>query len=477
MITRPPGGRSPHRRASRRRFLIGTLLGVSGCGGLAEPAPCPVPEILSAAAVANPNNVLSAVVTVRAAGADSVRVRYGSLGDPRDSGTPALPPTGDSTDLPVLGLRPETAYALEVVAQSACGSRAAVALDFTTGALPEDLPKYTASGDSPSSGFVVFGAGLYGVVIDNTGRVVWYHRFPRGPGLNFQAQPTGRYVARPNGESPAAPTPWVEVDPLGRVTRTLGCARGLQPRFHDLLAESDGSYWVLCDETRVMDLTSLAGVADARVLGTVVQRIGANGDLLFEWNAFDHFAITDLALADRAGSSVNWTHANAIDKDWDGNILVSFRSLSEITKIDVRSGAVLWRMGGLRNQFAFENTPMPPFARQHGLRSTGPGRLVLLDNAGEAFGSRAERYEIDEARRTARLSTSYAPTPLVVAELGGTTQDLPGGRILVSYGNGGRVEEYDAEGSVVWRIDGNAGYVFRAQRITSLYRPGIGSPR
>jgi hypothetical protein len=29
----------------------------------------------------------------------------------------------------------------------------------------------------------------------------------------------------------------------------------------------------------------------------------------------------------------------------------------------------------------------------------------------------------------------------------------------------------------VWRIDGHAGYVFRAQRIRSLYAPGVDTPR
>jgi len=80
-------------------------------------------------------------------------------------------------------------------------------------------------------------------------------------------------------------------------------------------------------------------------------------------------------------------------------------------------------------------------------------------------------------RRAARLVGSYGPSPAVIALLGGTTQDLPGGRTLVAFGNGGRVEEYDASGAVVWRIEGNLGYIFRAQRIGSLYRPGVGSPR
>jgi hypothetical protein len=102
---------------------------------------------------------------------------------------------------------------------------------------------------------------------------------------------------------------------------------------------------------------------------------------------------------------------------------------------------------------------------------------VLLDNLGDPAASRAERYVVDEALRTARQVASYASIPAVVAQLGGTTQALPGDRTLVAFGNGGRVEEYDATGRVVWRIEGTPGYVFRAQRIRWLYMPGIEARR
>src|SRR5436190_1114175 len=82
-----------------------------------------------------------------------------------------------------------------------------------------DLPHYAASGADPSPGYVVFAAGFYGVVIDNTGRVVWYRRFPNGPGLTFMAQPNGRYVARPSTPDVSDEEPWLELDPLGNVTR------------------------------------------------------------------------------------------------------------------------------------------------------------------------------------------------------------------------------------------------------------------
>ncbi len=468
--------------SARSAALAALLLGQAGCGGLADPAPCPPPELVAVAASPNPNNVLSALLTVRARGADSVGARFGLAAAALDSATPAVAAPGDSTLVPVLGLHSETRYAFEPVLFSRCGTATGPLVELTTGVLPGDLPTYTASGSSPSPGYIVFAAAMYGLVIDNTGRVVWYHRFPNGPGLNFQAQSTGRFVARPPPAAPGGIASWVELDPLGRITRTFGCARGLVPRFHDLLVESDDSYWIMCDETRLMDLSGVGGMTQARVMGTVAQRIGAAGTLLFEWSPFDHLDITDLPPADRAGTDVNWTHGNALDRDTDGNLLVSFRSLSQIIKLDTRTGQVLWRMGGARNEFVFQNLEdtepgLPPFSSQHGLRVTGPGSFVLLDNLGHPGGSRAERYSYDVLFRAATLTASYGGESGVVAQVGGTTQDLPAGHLLVSYGNGGRVEEYDAGGRVVWRIEGTPGYVFRAQRIHSLYRPGVGSPR
>jgi hypothetical protein len=366
---------------------------------------------------------------------------------------------------------------LRPVAYGAGGTVVGDTLKLTTGQLPSDLPQYTAGGADPLPGYVVFAAGMYGIVIDNTGRIVWYHRFPNGPGLSFMAQPSGRYVARPPTPPPGDAEPWVEIDPSGNVTRTLGCARGLQPRLHDLISEPSGTYWIMCDETRTMDLTADGGLAESRVTGTVVQHIGADGSLLFEWNPFDHFAITDVEEAERTGANVNWMHGNAIDLAADGNLLASFRNLGEVTKIDTRTGAVIWRLGGRRNQFTFLDTPTPAFARQHSVRSGAAGELAILDNLGTPGESRAERYVVDESAWTARLAQSYASIPGVVTQIGGSVQPLPGGRTLVSFGTEGRVEEYDADGRVTWRIEGNAGYVFRAQRIRSLYAPGIGTNR
>jgi len=462
----------------RRAQLLPAVL-VAACmsdPGAPAAGPPPLPLLVRGSVAPNPDNVLSAVVAVTARDADSARVLYRLTGAGGDSSTPAVRLLGDTARIPVLGLLPDLHYALRVQLFGPGGVMTGDTLPLATDSLPDGLPLFTAGGPDPSPGFVVFGWGAYGVVIDNTGRVVWYHRFAVSPGLSFQAQPVGRYVTRPPTPAVGDLEPWVEIDPLGVERRQLGCVGGLQPRLHDLILRPDDSYWIMCDETRVMDLTPWGGMAAARVTGTDLQHVAEDGTLLFAWSPFDHFAITDVDPVERLGANVNWTHGNAMDLDGDTSVLISFRNLNEITKIDTRTGAVLWRLGGLRNQFVMTGATRP-FLHQHGLRGDRGGMLMLLDNLGDSTASRAERYAVDESARVAHLERQFESAPTVITPIGGSVQLLPGGRTLVSFGVAGRVEEYGPDGSVLWQINGNAGYVFRAQRIQSLYQPGVGSSR
>lgn len=463
------------------RPALGALIAAGAlcaCSGLlVDPGGCAVPVVSRASASSDSTNVLRTFVSAGVHGADSVAVRFG-IGIALDATTPALVPDADTVLAPILGLEPARTYSAQLVASSACGATTSGVLTFTTGALPADLPTYTAEGPAPAPGFVVFAAGRYGIVVNNTGRVVWYHRFPDGPGLNFQAQPDGRYAARP--PTPAnVPGAFVEIDPSGRVARTLGCAGGLSPRMHDMIAQPDGTYWLICDEIRTLDLSAQGGSASARVLGGGVQHLSAAGAVLFAWSPFDHLKVelSILDPADRDAAVVNWTHTNSLDLDATGHLLLSFRNLNEVAMIDTRNGAVLWRLGGTYNQFTVEGGETPPFLHQHGVRATGINEVQLLDNLGDASGSRAERYTIDVIDFIAGLGVAYRSAAGLVAQIGGSTQTLAGGHTLVSYGNGAGVEEYDLSGSVAWRLTGKTGYVFRAQRIRSLYAPGVGDPR
>jgi hypothetical protein len=445
----------------------------------AAPVHDAAPAMVASHVTPNPFNVLSATVAATVRGADSVAVRISATDGALEPDilTPFVRVQGDSVVVPILGLEAGTSYSLRAVAVGGGRTTTGPSLSLRTDALPDDLPSFVAGGPDPSPGYVVFVAGTYGLVIDNSGRVVWYRSFPDGPGLNFIALASGHYAARPATPAPDDVEPWIVMDPLGRVVRTVTCGLGLRPRVHELVAAADGSFWLLCDDTRTMDLTSTGGVANARVTGTAVHHVSADGSLLFAWTPFDHFDITDLDPIERTRANVNWTHANALDFDADGHVIVSFRNLGEITKIDRATGAIRWRMGGKRNQFTFLDTPLPAFSGQHSARLSAPNTLLLLDNLGDPLESRAERYVMDEAAHTARLVNAFVSPLRALTLIGGSAQLVSGDRTLVSFGTAGRVEEYDAAGRVVWQIAGNPGYVFRAQRIASLYAPGVGTSR
>jgi hypothetical protein len=463
------------RIAAESAFVVAIVLLAACENEVAAPA-ASSPSVSSETVVMDSGNVLSAYVSVHVAHADSVAIAYVLADSSHENVTPPVRVVDDSVLVPVFGLRPSSRYDVHAIAFGSGPSASGSELEVQTGKLPLDLPSYAASGPDPSAGYVVFAAGFYGVVIDNTGRVVWYHRFPQGPGLNFMAQPNGHYVARPTPPNSGPNDAWIEIDPTGKLMRTRGCAPGLISRPHDLIIDSAGGHWLLCDEVRVVDLSGSGGVSEAHVTGTVAQHIDKDGKLLFSWSVFDHFDVADGDASGRVGANVNWTHGNALDLDADGNLLVSFRNLSEITKINVGTGAVMWRLGGWRNQFVFVNTQAPAFIGQHGLRSV-PGGLIILDNLGTPGDSRGEFYSIDEKSMTATLSRQYESAPGVVTQIGGSVQRIARGRTLVSVGTAGRVEEYDENGSVVWRMSGNPGYIFRAQRISSLYFPGAGTAR
>lgn len=465
-----------HSRRVLASSLFAAVLAACADAPPTEPGATPVIPLASVTAVkANPNMVVSAFVIHTASG-DSARVRYRLTGQPSDAGALAASAAGVLDTTFVLGLAANAAYEFRVVAYGGTPARpesvVTVPQSFGTGALPADLPVYSASG-TDSAGYVVFAAGPYGLAIDRAGRVVWYKRFPAGgPGLNFMAQPNGMYVGRYITDDPNDVDPMMEIDFAGFERRALRCV-GRPLRFHDLLVMADGSYWLMCDDTRTVDMTAFGGQLNASVTGTAVQHVAADGaTLLFEWTPFGQFPFLQADSSLYRGSSVNWTHGNSLDLDTDGHILISFRSLDEITKIHSQTGQVMWRMGGTANQFTFAGGAAAGFSRQHNVRVVGPGRFIVLDNTGLGMGeSRFERYQVDAATLTATLEQSYASSPPVLTFIGGSVQATLPGRFLVSFGTEGRVEEFDTAGNLLWRIQGNPGYVFRAQRILSLYQP------
>lgn len=447
-------------------MLLGLALAACGSDHVLDPDPGPA--FLGLMVLENPHNTISARAVIEARGVDSAFVRFWRSGGPVRT-SPRFGFGDDSVVVvPVLGLDTSASYLIEV--GLVIGDSVTAGLDtaqFDTGSLPAWVPRPGTAGTDTTPGYLALSFPDGPVIVDNTGKVVWYRYLPNGRLNSFQAWPDGRYTLMglddPDGH-------FHVLDDLGEEVGFLGCI-DRPTRFHDVLIRTDGSAWLLCDELRIMDLTAIGGQERANVLGTVVQRLDANGTLLREWNAFDFVDVADLPPHLRAGLAVNLTHGNGITLDHEGNLLVSLRSLNQILLIDSGLTEVLWRFGGVRNEFTLLNDPKGSFFGQHGIRFASPGILQLLDNGSEPP-SRLVRYLLDGPDRTALLVSQFVDSPETFTDVGGATDTYASGHGLVTFGVAGRVVEVDEALNRAWELTGLDGlYIFRAVRIPSLYAP------
>ena len=97
------------------------------------------------------------------------------------------------------------------------------------------------------------------------------------------------------------------------------------------------------------------------------------GNKIWKWNIFDHVDPTSESFILRE----DWSHANAIDVDYDGNFLVSFRNFDQIWKISSVSGEILWRLG-INGDFQLENSDV--FYQQHAIHKISTNEYLLFDN-------------------------------------------------------------------------------------------------
>lgn len=455
---------------------------LAGCGGKkAELAAPREPRVVDEVVEADPNSTISGVF--KATTEDAHRVRIEISGDPDGMRvTKEVPVGGDTAQVPVLGLLPETDYQLRAIAVADSGLEAAGSwIPFRTGSLPGSIVRFEVT----TSGVTQPGLTLLAprrssspahppVIIDRGGRVVWYR-----DGLtagDFQLQPNGHLTAAVSVPGPSA-VAYQEWDALGNVVRewtAVGCD---STDAHELRLLGTGEALLLGFRSRVYDLTRFGGPSAATVNGDVLQRIGADGGVAFEWNSLDHYALDeadDFVWQSPSAGSYDFTHSNAIEMLPDGDYLLSTRHLSEITRIDGATGAVRWRMGkGKANQFTFVNDPKGGFWNMHGVRRLPNGHLILIDNGNGHMppSSRAVEYEIDEEAMTATLVWSFEPGILSCCM--GFAQRLANGNTLVTLGQDYHVSEVAPNGDVVWEArlpmkgEGFFG-IYRAFRIASL---------
>ncbi len=168
--------------------------------------------------------------------------------------------------------------------------------------------------------------------------------------------------------------------------------------------------------------------------GLIIQELDPSKNVIFEWRSWDHFKVTDTTslLTD---PQIDLVHGNALAVANDGNLLLSSRNQSEVTKINLQTGEVMWRFGGKANQFKIIGGE--PFAFQHDVRQLANGDITVFDNHGSQqnpAASHAIEYKLDEVNKTATVVWSFTHNPPVFGSFMGDNQRLPNGNTFVAWG-------------------------------------------
>jgi outer membrane protein assembly factor BamB len=269
------------------------------------------------------------------------------------------------------------------------------------------------------------------VAMKNTGQFLFIRQMP-SPCYDFRLQENGLLTYFQN-----AGQKYYAMDSNYNVVDSFYTGNGYDTDLHELRILPNGNALIMSYDVKIIDMSKIVpgGQKNAQVTGLIIQEIDPAKNVIFQWRSWDHFEITDADSVNLSLGVIDYCHGNALEIDYDGNIILSSRNMSEITKISRTTGNIIWRLGGKNNQFTFINDPIK-FSYQHAIRRTSAGTYTLYDNGNfhvPKF-SRAVEYRLNETNRTCELIWEYRRDPLIYSFAMGYVERLPNGNTSISWG-------------------------------------------
>jgi len=266
---------------------------------------------------------------------------------------------------------------------------------------------------------------------------------------------------------------WIVVDSSYRQIAQIKGGNGQQTDFHDVRF-TDRTVLVMNFVTVNRDLSAFGGAPNTNVLDNVVQEIDLRtGKVLFQWSALDHVALSESSRKPptEPGKPYDFFHANSLDIDQDGHLLIGARRTNSVFKVHRTTGAVIWRLGGRCSTFdggpgtefidlhlggrcsTFDMGPGTEFIAQHDARRNADGSITIFDNGQRSKGytrSRGISLRVDTRKREARLLRTYRNPVAKVSRIQGNLQPLAHGGFLAGWGSLPNYTEFDREGSPIY---------------------------
>ena len=244
-------------------------------------------------------------------------------------------------------------------------------------------------------------------IVDYKGRIRWYHMVGSDEGfkvLHFTKEKTLLSILGTNDEPTSYGSQIMEINLSGDTVLYLKKGQGdfNETIHHEILKNDKNELVTICDDKRIMDLSSVGGTRKDTVNGDGILVMDTNGKQIWKWSVFD--VLDPLKDPHILKTKKDWVHANSLNYDLDSNFIISFYNLGQIWKVDAHTGKVIWKVG------KGGTIKLPAdcyFDQSHDAHLNAHGNLMFFDNGVDKRQSEVFALKLNEKEKTGTASLHF----------------------------------------------------------------------
>jgi len=386
-------------------------------------------------------------------------------------------------EIPVFYMYAETKYTFTVKVTDENGGRGSNSIEYTSSALPEDLPPIevvVSNKEKMQAGLTLFNSWRWNpavdiswgvlIAVDESGKIVWYYKASR---LMFDVKmlSDGNIIYSYQNLGLA------EISIMGEEgDDLLSDINGLTnfevgTLHHDFIELPNGNLLAISAELRKIEYDDgEGGTVEYNVIGDIIHEMTRDGSVVKSWNLFDYLDPQRIRYGFEENfwdivyrkSTKDWTHANGLIYDAsDNSMIISVRHQDWLIKIDMDTDELVWKMGE-EGDFTLQGDGEWMF-HMHSPKFTQNGNILLYDNGnarssyapGDTPYSRVAQFSYDETAKTVTQEWEYRGEDPYFVPFVGNVDELANGNILITDGaiiENPLVDEYELDNQKHTRI-------------------------
>jgi len=395
-----------------------------------------------------------AVVKFSTPSAKSAKVVYWQEGN-EIKDTTSLSPISLQHEVNLYGLVPNSTYSYQLLLVEEEGISPSKTYSFKVDSLPPYIPTFKVvkkDGKGPK-GYILLRHMLNPgtqLIVNSSGKVIWYQVSDSTIFRPFSISGKNAYIALKTDKY------IVEVTFEGDTITNLkfGTNDFTRSLHHDILRDDKNSILALTKEYKVFNLANYGGTKQDSVAGDGIVLLDNKGHQLWHWSIFDQEVIASQQLYK---SRRDWSHANGLCRDTDGNFLVSFRNFNQIWKINKDDGHIVWKLGVDGD---FKLSPNELFSGQHAVHINPHGNLMIFDNSmnpaiksRKGKRSRALAFRIDEENMVATKTLDVRLPSDLYSFKQGSVYFIDHDKLLFCSSMTKKIVIADLKGNILWQLN------------------------